>query len=60
MNTKKNQFEYLLSRHYLKKILAAKLISYAEFDEIDRLNQTRFLYKDKIEKRKTTNQNTAS
>jgi len=52
MNTKMNRFEYLLSRHYLKKILEAKLISYTEFDEIDRLNQARFLYKDKAEKRK--------
>lgn len=43
MNNKKNRFEYLLSRHYLKKLLEAKLISYSEFDAIDLLNKARFL-----------------
>jgi hypothetical protein len=43
MNEKQKYFEYLLSRHYLKRLLEAKLISYAEFDEIDRLNKGKFL-----------------
>lgn len=44
---KTNQFEYLLTRHYLKKLIEAKLITYEEFDEIDRLNKQRFLCKEK-------------
>lgn len=44
---KTNQFEYLLSRHYLRKLIEAKLITYEEFDEIDRLNKQRFLCKEK-------------
>ena len=39
MNTKQNHFEYLLSRHYLKRLLEAKLISYAEFDEMRHIIQ---------------------
>lgn len=38
-----NKFKYLLSRHYLKKLVAAKVITYEEFDEIDRLNKRSFL-----------------
>ena len=33
----------------MKKILTAKIISYAEFDEIDRLNKGRFLCKEKAD-----------
>lgn len=40
---KQDNFEYLLSRHLLKKILAEKIISYAEYDEIDEQNKRRFL-----------------
>lgn len=43
MNEKQKYFEYLLSRHYLKRLLEEKLISYTEFDEIDRLNKGKFL-----------------
>lgn len=52
---KENQkyFEYLLSRHYLKRLLEAKLISYAEFDEIDRLNKGRFLSNQSQKQKKT-------
>lgn len=44
---KTNKFEYLLSRHYLKKLVAAKVITYEEFDEIDKLNKQRFLCREK-------------
>ena len=40
---KTEKFEYLLSRHYLKKLVAAKVITYKEFDEIDKLNKQKFL-----------------
>ena len=46
MNTKQNHFEYTcLVVIILKRLLEAKLISYADFDEIDRLNKGRFLCK---------------
>lgn len=47
---KQDNFEYLLSRHLLKKIVEAKLISYTEFDEIDGLNKRRFLKQKRPEK----------
>jgi len=40
---KSNKFQYLLSRHYLKKLVAAKVITYEEFDQIDSLNKQKFL-----------------
>lgn len=43
MEEKQKYLEYLLSRHYLKRLLEVKLISYFEFDEIDKLNKAGFL-----------------
>jgi hypothetical protein len=43
---KTNNFEYLLSRHYLKKLVAEKAITYEEFDKIDKLNKQKFKYKE--------------
>lgn len=34
--------EYLLSVHYLKKMRELGIITYEEFDEIDRLNKVSF------------------
>lgn len=48
----KNNFEYLLSRHYLIKLVEAKAISYAELDKIDELNKIKFLPKEATKKRK--------
>lgn len=39
----KSNFEYILSRHYLRKLVEAKVINYEEFDKIDMLNKQRFL-----------------
>ena len=35
--------EYLLSVHYLKKLKEKGLITYEQYDEIDRLNRAAFL-----------------
>lgn len=48
----KNNFEYLLSRHYLNKLIEAKALSYDEFDRIDDLNKRRFLHKEEEVKHK--------
>lgn len=39
---KQPSLEYLLSVHYLKKMRELEIITYEEFDEIDRLNMITF------------------
>ena len=39
----KNNAEYILSVHLLKKLVGANLISYKEYEAIDQLNRKRFL-----------------